>query len=111
MSGIAPYQAAVNQRSIPARFESIRVSRRAGQLAHNIAACRIGPQIQSRPQLERTMKGTILDFLILAAEKPELAKELAALATKYGFTELGRFANRYKRLFGELPSQTLSRDL
>ena len=30
------------------------------------------------------MKGTILDFLKLAAEKPEVAKELAALAAKHG---------------------------
>ena len=31
------------------------------------------------------MKGTILDFLNLAAEKPELATELLELATKYDF--------------------------
>jgi len=31
------------------------------------------------------MKGTILDFLKLAAEKPELAKELVELAAKHGF--------------------------
>jgi hypothetical protein len=31
------------------------------------------------------MKGTILDFLKLAGEKPELAQELAKLAGKYDF--------------------------
>jgi hypothetical protein len=31
------------------------------------------------------MNGTILDFLKLAAEKPELAQELIALAGKYHF--------------------------
>jgi len=31
------------------------------------------------------MKGTILNFLKLAAEKPELAKELGELASKYDF--------------------------
>jgi len=31
------------------------------------------------------MKGTIFDFLKLAAEKPELAKELVELAAKYEF--------------------------
>ncbi|MFC1639856.1 hypothetical protein ACFL3B_03720 [Gemmatimonadota bacterium] len=31
------------------------------------------------------MKGPILDFLKLATEKPELAKELVELATKYDF--------------------------
>jgi hypothetical protein len=31
------------------------------------------------------MKGTIIDFLKLATEKPELAQELVALATKHDF--------------------------
>ncbi len=31
------------------------------------------------------MKGTILDFLKLAAEKPELTQELVALAAKHDF--------------------------
>ena len=31
------------------------------------------------------MKGTILDFLQLAEEKPGLAKELVELAARYGF--------------------------
>jgi hypothetical protein len=31
------------------------------------------------------MKGTILDFLKLAAEKPELVRELGQLAAKYDF--------------------------
>ena len=31
------------------------------------------------------MKGTILDFLKLTTEKPELARELLELATKYEF--------------------------
>jgi hypothetical protein len=37
------------------------------------------------PDKEPTMKGTILDFLKLASEKPDLAEELVELATKHGF--------------------------
>ena len=33
------------------------------------------------------------------------------VASNFGFSELGRFANRYRKLFGELPSQTLAREL
>ncbi|MDU8459760.1 AraC family transcriptional regulator [Pseudomonas syringae group sp. J254-4] len=34
---------------------------------------------------------------------------IAAIASQWGFNHLGRFAQDYQRLFGELPSQTLER--
>jgi AraC family ethanolamine operon transcriptional activator len=34
---------------------------------------------------------------------------VTSIASSLGFTELGRFAVRYRNLFGETPSQTLQR--
>jgi transcriptional regulator GlxA family with amidase domain len=39
----------------------------------------------------------------------EAACTVAFLANRCGIDELGRFANRYRNLFGELPSETRSR--
>jgi AraC-like DNA-binding protein len=44
----------------------------------------------------------------LARAEPA-AKTVTQIANDYGFAELGRFAVRYRRLFGESPSVTLRR--
>jgi AraC family ethanolamine operon transcriptional activator len=44
---------------------------------------------------------------LLAAGPGTLVKDIAI---KHGFTELGRFAGAYQRMFGELPSETLRRN-
>ena len=48
----------------------------------------------------------------LSAVRRDLLDTLSAgstvtdIASRYGFTELGRFSRRYRQMFGELPSST-----
>jgi transcriptional regulator GlxA family with amidase domain len=44
---------------------------------------------------------------LLASDSEE--DKVTVIAAKLGFTELGRFAVRYRELFGERPSETLRR--
>ena len=37
------------------------------------------------------------------------SKAITEVAIKWGFSDLGRFAARHRRMFGEYPSQTLAR--
>jgi AraC-like DNA-binding protein len=37
------------------------------------------------------------------------AVHVAEVAQRFGFTQLGRFAGRYRAMFGETPSATLQR--
>lgn len=46
---------------------------------------------------------------LLAAELQPGTPQITQIATEFGFSELGRFAQYYKALFGEHPSQTLRR--
>lgn len=57
--------------------------------------------------------GQLLKLLRLNRARRELLqfhhgqKTVAELAHSHGFTELGRFAGEYRKIFGELPSETL----
>jgi transcriptional regulator GlxA family with amidase domain len=54
--------------------------------------------------LRRKRLGDVHTALLMGG--PATIKEIAI---EHGFVELGRFAGEYRRLFGELPSQTLRR--
>jgi transcriptional regulator GlxA family with amidase domain len=72
---------------------------------------------------ERTLRAAFHDVLGLSPKQYAIAERLQAarqalraaapgttvtdIATAHGFYELGRFAGRYRRTFGEVPSQTL----
>lgn len=43
------------------------------------------------------------------ADEEEAICSITIVANRWGITELGRFAGRYRQLFGELPSQTKAR--
>jgi AraC family ethanolamine operon transcriptional activator len=73
---------------------------------------------------ERTLRAAFHDIVGMSPKQFALAQRLRAarealraadpetttvtdVATAYGFFELGRFAERYRHAFGEVPSQTL----
>jgi AraC family ethanolamine operon transcriptional activator len=73
---------------------------------------------------ERTLRAAFHDIVGMSPKQFALAQRLRAarealraadpetttvtdIATAYGFFELGRFAERYRHAFGEVPSQTL----
>lgn len=53
--------------------------------------------------------GTSLHAIHAALRRARPDDTVSALCTRYGIRDFGRFANRYRRLFGMLPSQMLQR--
>jgi transcriptional regulator GlxA family with amidase domain len=76
---------------------------------------------------ERTLRAAFHDVLGLSPKRYAIAQRLKAardalsaadpgttvtdVAMSFGFFELGRFAGRYRRAFGESPSRTLHHDV
>lgn len=64
-------------------------------------------QLSTTPRLyikQMKFKALHQDLLTLAS-----VRNVTEVALDYGFTHLGRFSSDYKRIFGELPSETLKR--
>lgn len=56
----------------------------------------------------RTMRLNRVRAVLLSAESSH--RTITQIATNFGFVHLGRFSAHYRRLFGELPSETLARN-
>lgn len=57
------------------------------------------------------LRGLRMEQVRLALLDPAQRRSVTALATRWGFVELGRFAADYRKRYGELPSETMSRAL
>ncbi len=77
----------------------VNVSRRTLEVAFQTIAGKSPLQFLTHRRLSRA-------YIDLKRAKNE-STHVTEIAFAHGFTELGRFANRYQKMFGELPSETL----
>ena len=78
---------------------SVNVSRRTLEVAFQTIVGKSPLQFLTQRRLCRA-------YVDLKRAKDESIR-VTDIAFAHGFTELGRFANRYQKIFGELPSETL----
>lgn len=109
--------AAVRHREILARLEDLLQAERFSRITENRAALGVSERtlrICCEEQLgmgptEYIRRGRMqLVHHALRKGNPDAAS-ISAVARRYGFHNLGRFAANYRALFGELPSATLRR--
>jgi len=93
------YEASANV-SLPELCRIAGVSERSLQYAFREAFDLTPVEFMARRRLHATRR----DLLVSRGSNTSVTQ----IATKFGFTELGRFAAHYKRAFGERPSQTLA---
>ena len=78
---------------------NVNVSRRTLEVAFQTIACKSPLQFLTHRRLSRA-------YIDLKRAKNN-STHVTEVACAHGFTELGRFASRYQKRFGELPSETL----
>ena len=78
---------------------NVNVSRRTLEVAFQTIAGKSPLQFLTHRRLSRA-------YIDLKRAKNESIR-VTDIAYAHGFTELGRFANRYQKIFGELPTETL----
>ncbi len=88
--------------SVPRFAEQLEVSQRSLELSFK--QC-LGITPRQYLSLQR-MHGVHTELL----QRAPYSRCVTAVATAWGFTELGRFASEYRRVFGELPTHTLNRE-
>ncbi len=88
-----------NVSSISMLCANLNVSRRTLELAFRTIIGKSPLQFFTDRRLCRA-------YIALSKSEQESAS-VTDIALSYGFTELGRFAARYRNIFGELPSETL----
>ena len=76
---------------------NVNVSRRTLEVAFQTIACKSPLQFLTHRRLSRA-------YIDLKRAKNN-STHVTEVACAHGFTELGRFASRYQKRFGELPSK------
>jgi AraC family ethanolamine operon transcriptional activator len=108
---------AARHRAILARFENLLRSQPLLGIAEVRAALGASERtlrecckkhLGMAPSRYRRLRGMQLAHRALRSGSPD-ASSVPAVARRYGFRDLGRFAANYRALFGELPSVTLRR--
>jgi AraC-like DNA-binding protein len=86
-------------------FDMLEISRAIGVSSRTLrAACQIQLGVSPTQYLLLRRMHAVRRTLLQA--DPAIAR-VTAIATEYGFWELGRFAHKYRQIFGETPSKTL----
>jgi AraC family transcriptional regulator, ethanolamine operon transcriptional activator len=111
-----PHQTPIDRHEVVERAESYLAARPADSVT-------IAQLCEVTGVSERTLRNSFCDLRGMSPKQYMLRSRLArvrkalkrreqpatitSIATDYGFYELGRFASRYKAVYGEHPSQTL----
>jgi len=111
-------EAACRRRGIVARFEDLLEAEPIPSITEIAASLGVSRRMLSEcckkslgmsPSRYRRLRRMQLMHRALRDENPDLVS-ISAVAHRYGFRDLGRFAANYRTLYGELPSATLQRN-
>src|SRR5262245_12396061 len=111
-------EAACRRRGVVARFEDLLEGEPIPSLTEIAASLGVSRRMLREcckrslgmsPSRYRRLRGMQLVHRALRDETPGMAR-ISAIARRYGFRDLGRFAANYRTFYGELPSANLKRN-